>query len=107
MSTSATSGGSSATTRSRPCADSATGSPPTSCGHRRDGEPALAERERVRAYLRIEELDLERVRGHPARLPDELVQALIRDGAVALLVHVPAVRPARRLAVQRDAESRR
>jgi hypothetical protein len=54
---------------------------------------------------RVEEGDLEGVLGDGATLPDELVEPLLGRGAVALVVDVGAVRGARRLPVDADAEA--
>ena len=58
--------------------------------NRRDGCSRLAERERESLHARIEELDLEQPIDDGFRLPDELIEALLGNRAVALVIHVDA-----------------
>src|SRR5215208_591755 len=63
-----------------------------------------AERERKSLDARIEELDLELSIGDGLRLPDQLIQPLFGERAVALVVDVVSVSGARRLSVDEDAK---
>src|SRR5262245_64303901 len=66
-----------------------------------------AEREGKDLHTRTEKLDLELAVDNGLRLPDQLVQALFRHNAVALLVDVAAARRARLLSVDQHAKSHR
>src|SRR3712207_13315 len=66
-----------------------------------------AEREAISLHPRIEKLDLELPIGDGLRLPDQLVQPLVADRAVALLVDVGSVSIARRLSVDEHAKRHR
>ncbi len=70
-------------------------------------EPGLPEGEGVDLGARVEEGDLEGALDDARRLPDELVQPLIDQGAVAFVVHVEPVRRPRRLAVEQNAVTHR
>src|ERR1700694_5816464 len=88
---------------------------PSSSGSRRVGEAVVAvlmippngsaERERKRLHARIEELDLELSVSDGVRLPDQLIQPLLGNRAVALVVDVASVSSARRLSVDEHAKS--
>ena len=69
-------------------------------------EPS-AERESERLYTRVEELDGELSIDDRFRLSYQLIQPLFDDRAVAAFVHVQAVSGARRLPVNRHAETYR
>ena len=69
---------------------------------RRDGS---AEREGKDLHARTEKLDLELAIDDGLRLPDQLVQTLLGDGAVALFVNVNSVSRARRLSIDQHAKS--
>jgi hypothetical protein len=56
---------------------------------------------------RLEELDLEPPSLDRLGLPNELIEPLLRDRAVALLVDVGAMRSTRRSAVQQHAKAHR
>src|SRR5262249_39177275 len=64
----------------------------------------LAEREREGLDAGVEERDLAGAIGNRPALPDELVEPLLDDGAVALIVGVAAVGLVWRLAVDQGAE---
>jgi hypothetical protein len=64
-----------------------------------------AERECKGLQVRIEKLDLELSIGDGLRLPDQLVQALLRDCAVALLVDIASVDRTWRLSIDQHAKS--
>ena len=64
-----------------------------------------AERERERLHARIEELDLEQPVSDGVRLPDQLIQPLPGNRAVALVVDVGSMSSARRLSIDEDAKS--
>src|SRR5215218_7107925 len=66
-----------------------------------------AERERKSLHARIEKLDLELSIGDGLRLPEQLVQPLFADRAVALLVDVDPVSGARRLSIDEYAKRHR
>src|SRR5262249_59182164 len=68
---------------------------------------ALAERERKDLDARTGKLDLDLAIDDGFGLPDQLVQALLRHRAVALLVDIGAVRRAGRLPVDQNAKSHR
>src|SRR5205823_5837051 len=68
---------------------------------------AANERERERLDTRIEELDLELSIDDRSWLPDQLVQALFDDRAVAALVRIDPVSWPRRVAVDRHTEAQR
>src|SRR5262245_34803854 len=68
---------------------------------------ASSEGEGIGAGAGVEEADLEIARLHAAGLPDELIEAGLRDGAVAGGVGVGAVAVARRLAIDRHLEADR
>ena len=76
--------------------------PPTVCAG-----GMSTEREAERSSTLVEELDLELPIGDRSGLPDELVEAGLDDRALAVGVHVEAVRVARRLAVESHAEPTR
>src|SRR3989442_10472895 len=69
--------------------------------------PGSSEREREGFNARIKKLDLELPIHDRPRLPDQLIQSLFGDHALALLFDITAVRRARRLPVEADAESHR
>src|SRR4029450_2285035 len=72
------------------------------------GSPRLggsAERKGEGLDARGEELDLELTILDRARLPDELIQALLRCRSIALGVHVAAVSRPRRLSVDEDGKA--
>src|SRR5437867_5903944 len=62
---------------------------------------ASTKRERERFDARIEELDLELSLGDRPRLSNQLIQALLRDRAVALVVYITSMARARRLSVDK------
>src|SRR5258708_1963991 len=66
-----------------------------------------AERECKGLHVRIEKFDLKLSIGDGVRLPDQLVQPLLGDCAVALFVNINSVSRAWRLAVDQHAESHR
>jgi hypothetical protein len=66
-----------------------------------------AERECKGLHVRIEKLDLELSVGDGLRLPDQLVQALLRNYAVALLVDIASVGGTWRLSIDQHAKSHR
>src|ERR687894_2106959 len=66
-----------------------------------------AEREAISLRPRIEKLDLEQPFGDGLGLPDQLVQPLFADRAVALLVDVGSVSAVRRLSVEEHAKRHR
>src|SRR5215210_5617948 len=63
-----------------------------------------AEREAISLHPRIEKLDLELPVSNGLRLPDQLVQPLFADRAVAPLVDVGSVSGARRISVDEYAK---
>jgi hypothetical protein len=65
-----------------------------------------AEGEDQGLHTRIEELDLELSITDVSRLPDQLIQPLVRDRADPVVVHVAAVGSAGRPAVEQYPESR-
>src|SRR5262247_2808238 len=66
-----------------------------------------AERERECFDTSVEEFDRERSIGDRSLLADQLIEALIDDGAVAVLVDIEAVRGTWRLPIDRDAKAHR
>src|SRR5918999_4077765 len=66
-----------------------------------------AEREAISLHPRIEKLDLEPSLGDGPRLPDQLVQPLFADRAVAPVVKVGSVSGVRRLFVDEHAKRHR
>src|SRR6266404_2316359 len=66
---------------------------------------ASAEREHKSLHARVEELDLEVMVLDGARLPDQLIQALLRRRSLALGVRVAAVGGPRRMSVDQDAKT--
>ena len=70
--------------------------------HRHRGS---AERQRKSLHARIEKFDLELSVRDGRRLSDQLIQPRCGQRAVAMLVHVHAVRSARRLAIEAHAKS--
>ena len=66
-----------------------------------------AERESERFHARIEKLDFESPVSDGTGLPDQLIQPLLGDGAVALLVDIEAVSRAGRLRLDHDAKAHR
>src|SRR5271170_543183 len=67
--------------------------------------PGLTEGERVGLGAGVEERDLEGSLGDALALADELVQALLGEGAVAVFVEVEPVGGVRRLPVEEHLES--
>src|SRR5918992_1305114 len=65
------------------------------------------EREAISLHPRIEKLDLEESIGDGLRLPDQLVQPLFAERAVALLVNLSSVSSARRLSIDEHAKRHR
>src|SRR5262249_33705547 len=63
-----------------------------------------AKRERKNRHARTEKLDVELAIGDGRRLPDQLVQTLFGDRAVALFVNVKAVSRAWRLSIDTHAK---
>src|SRR5215510_10097836 len=63
------------------------------------GSCRSTERERECLHARIEKLDLEQSIGDGFRLPDQLVQALFGDRAVALIVDIDAMGGTWRLSI--------
>ena len=63
-----------------------------------------AEREREGLHARIEKLDLEQSIGDGPGLPDQLIQPLLGNRAVALLVDVDAVSSTWRLSIDQHAK---
>ena len=64
-----------------------------------------AERERKRLHARIEKRDLALPIGDGLRLPDQLIESLCRNRAIALVVYIKSVRSAGRLAIDEHAKA--
>src|SRR5271157_2420454 len=69
------------------------------------GLPDLAEGERVGLDLGVEEGDLEGAVGNGTGLPEKLVQPMFGHRSVTLVVHIDPMCRARRLSVEKHAES--
>jgi hypothetical protein len=66
---------------------------------------ASAKRERIRVHARIEKLDGERAVLHGAGLPDELIQALLPNRAIAFVIDIGAPVPPRLVPIDCDAKT--
>ena len=66
-----------------------------------------AEREHISFCAGIEKFDLEQTIRNGLRLPNELIEPLFHDGAIALLVDVGAMGLPRRTSIEENAEAYR
>src|SRR6476659_1174204 len=80
-------------------------SPLASVARKRSLRRGSAERERKRLHARIETRDLELPIGDGLRLPDQLIEPLCRNRAIAVVVYIKSVRSARRLSIEEHAKA--